>query len=179
MVEGSFKTCCAKGLERDLIASLKGERERENDEPYMLTRGGYRLIEKDEAYFAGKLGKQILLEARQDAIAGAGRGETLHISRQIVVVVVVWSLLSLSFARSSIVRASLKRLFCMTHEGKHFVEGDVGPWIGHCPGLNGESGVVGGRCRPVAHAGGGGDGGAYGGSARGRSGAARERAAGE
>lgn len=157
MVERSLKTCCAKG---------------------MLTRGGYRLIEKDEAYFAGKLGKQILLEARQDAVAGAGRGETLHISRQIVVVV-VWTLMSLSFARSSIVRASLKRLFCMAHEGKHFVEGDVGPWIGHCPGLNGESGVVGGRCRPVAHAGGGGDGGAYGGSARGRSGAARKRAAGE
>ena len=28
MVERSLKTCCAKGLERDLIASLKGERER-------------------------------------------------------------------------------------------------------------------------------------------------------
>ena len=162
-----------KGFDRE-----SKRRERENDEPYMLTRGGYRLIEKDEAYFAGKLGKQILLEARQDAVAGAGRGETLHISRQIVVVV-VWTLMSLSFARSSIVRASLKRLFCMAHEGKHFVEGDVGPWIGHCPGLNGESGVIGGRCRPVAHAGGGGDGGAYGGSARGRSGAARKRAAGE
>lgn len=34
----------------------------------MLTRGGYRLIEKDEAYFAGKLRKQLLLEVGQDGV---------------------------------------------------------------------------------------------------------------
>ena len=38
------------------------------DESYMLTRGGYRLIEKDEAYFAGKLRKQLLLEVGQDGV---------------------------------------------------------------------------------------------------------------
>lgn len=50
--------------------SLKEERE--NDEPYILTRGGYQLIEKNKVYFTGKLSKQIFLEVRQDAIAKAG-----------------------------------------------------------------------------------------------------------
>ena len=70
MVKRLLKTCCTKGLERDLIMSLKEERE--NDEPYILTRGGYQLIKKDEVYFTGKLSKQIFLEVRQDAIAEAG-----------------------------------------------------------------------------------------------------------
>jgi hypothetical protein len=40
----------------------------------MLTRGGYRLIEKDEAYLTGEFCKEILLEAGEDGVPWMGRG---------------------------------------------------------------------------------------------------------
>jgi hypothetical protein len=40
----------------------------------MLTRGGNRLIKKDEAYLAGEFHKQIFPEASQDGIFRTGQG---------------------------------------------------------------------------------------------------------
>jgi len=152
----------------------------------MLARGGYRLIEKDEAYFAGKLRKQLLLEAGQDGIPRCARwGDerlvaadravpgclVLQMREEIAVAIDVWTLVSAPLARSPVVCVrlcpSLECLFCVAQEGNHLVQGDIGPWLGDSPGLDGGSGVGGGRGRPVAHTRGGREGGRSGGSARG------------
>ena len=152
----------------------------------MLARGGYRLIEKDEAYFAGKLRKQLLLEAGQDGIPRCARwGDerlvaadravpgclVLQMREEIAVAIDVWTLVSAPLARSPVVCVrlcpSLECLFCVAQEGNHLVQGDIGPWLGDSPGLDGGCGVGGGRGRPVAHTRGGREGGRSGGSARG------------